>query len=153
MSNLSFKKQIAVGLIFSVLVLSGCSSPNEFQTEEELYQDSVIPKSEHTMKEIYENRGSTGNQTEGQGMPTQYAGYMVNKRPASDYEVGLSPYTVSNTAQAHFHFLPNPVIYMYILPSLTKEDRLPRPGWVTEFHMYDKDEYALPGETSLREDN
>lgn len=143
------KLSIVTGAVI-LLGLIGCSNSNEFKSEDELYKDSVIPKSEHTMKEIYENRSSANNESQGEGMPTQYAGYMVNKRPIKESEAALSPYTVNNAGESSFRMLPNPVIYMYVLPSLTKEDRLPRPGWLTEFHMYDKDEYALAGEVSLK---
>lgn len=141
---------ILIGLSVVITILTGCSN-SEYKTREERYEDSVIPKSSQTMKEIYDNRGVSSNQSQGSGMPTQYAGYMVNKRPTTDAEVSVSPYTVNNAGKTSFRKLPNPTIYMYIFPTLTKEDRLPRPGWITEFSMYERDEYALPGEVSLVE--
>lgn len=147
-------KKSTYAIVFTaviVSVISGCSSKTEYKTREERYEDSVIPRSTYTMKEIYENRSSASNTTNGDGMPVDYAGYMVNKRPASDAEVSVSAYTVNNAGQSSFRTLPNPTIYMYVFPTLTKEDRLPRPGWVTEFKMYDRDEYALPGEVSFTE--
>lgn len=83
------KLSIVTGAVI-LLGLIGCSNSNEFKSEDELYKDSVIPKSEHTMKEIYENRSSANNESQGEGMPTQYAGYMVNKRPIKESEAALS---------------------------------------------------------------
>lgn len=144
------KSIFTIVLSTTILMLSGCSN-SDYKTREERYEDSVIPRSSHTMKEIYDNRGSSSNESQGDAMPVNYAGYMVNKRPAIDAEVSVSPYTVNNAGKTSFRTLPNPTIYMYIFPTLTKEDRLPRPGWITEFKMYDRDEYALPGEVSITE--
>lgn len=44
-----------------------------------------------------------------------------------------------------FPTLPNPQIVIYVYPHMTKSNR-PIPGYSTVTKMYDKDEYALPGE-------
>jgi len=144
------KSTMLIMTVIAITALSGCTN-TEYKTRDERYDDSVIPKSSKTMKEIFDGHSSAGNQSQGTGMPDRNVGYMVNKRPATGRELALSPYTTNHAGHSSFQTLPNPTIYMYILPTLTKEDRLPRPGWMTEFKMYDRDEYALPGEVSLVE--
>ncbi|MDN2483944.1 hypothetical protein [Vibrio agarivorans] len=136
----------AVAVIAMLGVLAGCSS-NRVKTQEELYQDSVIPQSQRDMKQIYDERSSAGTETNGQVITSD--GYMVNKRVATDEEVSVNPYVLNNTAKADFRLLPNPTIYIFFMPSLTRDDRMPRPAWMSEFKLYDRDEYALPGEVSL----
>jgi hypothetical protein len=38
---------------------------------------------------------------------------------------------------------------MYVFPHLASDERVPVPGYVTSFPMYERVEYALPGEVSL----
>ncbi|EMY6611308.1 MULTISPECIES: hypothetical protein [Vibrio] len=135
-------------LLFSIAVLSlfGCSSKPEPKTEAELYAESPIPLSEKTMKEIYQSRGIDNNNV---GYLERADGRYVNKRPATWEETRINPYVVNQTGQSNFKKLANPTITIFFMPSLTKEDRMPRPAWMTEFSMYDRDEYALPGEESL----
>lgn len=131
-----------------IAIITGCSS-NEQPTKEELYENSPIPRSEYTMKEIYESRRSSGVRTD-QKIETS-EGRFVNKRPATWEETRINPYVLNETSKANFKKLYNPTITIFFMPSLTKEDRMPRPAWMSEFSLYDKDEYALPGEVSLSE--
>ena len=48
-----------------------------------------------------------------------------------------------------FPRLPNPDLVMVVLPHLAK-GQYPIPGYVTVFPMYEKVEYAMPGEVSTR---
>ena len=54
----------------------------------------------------------------------------------------------ANEIDAIFPRLPNPTMVMYIFPHLSGEERTPVPGYVTTFPLYEKVEYALPGEVS-----
>ena len=51
-----------------------------------------------------------------------------------------------DSVDALFPELPNPKIVMYIYPHLATRDRVPVPGYLTAFRMYDRTEFALPGE-------
>lgn len=68
-------------------------------------------------------------------------------RPVRNADVDLVDYTrgASNEIDQLFPVLPNPQIVMYVYPHLTAKGR-PVPGYSTAFRMYDKEEYALPGE-------
>ncbi|PSU31795.1 hypothetical protein [Photobacterium lutimaris] len=120
-------------------IITGCSS-KEPLSREERYQNSPIPESSRTMQEIYDNHS---------GAKVNAENTQILRRSATWAELSNDPYTLNNTGRADFRKLPNPKLYIYFAPSLTKEDRMPRPGWMSEFNMYSKPEYALPGEVSL----
>lgn len=54
----------------------------------------------------------------------------------------------SNELDNTFRLLPNPVLVMYIFPHLSGAEGTPVPGYTTKFSMYDKPEFALPGEVA-----
>nr|PMH64577.1 hypothetical protein BCU62_15350 [Enterovibrio norvegicus] len=77
---------------------------------------------------------------------------MVVKRPATESELRISTYYANGIHERpQFKKLPNPTLYIYTPPKLSEESRLPIPAWMTEFKMFDRDEYALPGELNLGE--
>ena len=61
-------------------------------------------------------------------------------------DVELAGYTrerVSETQQL-FPTIANPVIVMYVYPHMVGD--MPIPGYSTGIRMYDKDQFAMPGE-------
>ena len=68
-------------------------------------------------------------------------------RELIDDRKNLDSYTrnARNELDGLFPKLPNPDLIMYIFPHMTGKNR-PVPGYSTSFKMYEKDEYALPGE-------
>ena len=54
--------------------------------------------------------------------------------------------TVANELELLFPRLPNPDIYIHVLPHLATEERVPVPGYTTAVPLYERVEYALPGE-------
>jgi len=54
----------------------------------------------------------------------------------------------SNELDNTFRLLPNPVLVMYVYPHLSGVEGTPVPGYTTKFSMYDKPEFALPGEVA-----
>jgi conjugative transfer region lipoprotein (TIGR03751 family) len=51
-----------------------------------------------------------------------------------------------NELDVTFPRLPNPSLVMYVFPHLAGPERTPVPGYATTFPMYERIEYALPGE-------
>ncbi len=45
-----------------------------------------------------------------------------------------------------FPILENPMLVMYVFPHVATESRIPIPGYWTAFPMYERLEFALPGE-------
>jgi len=56
--------------------------------------------------------------------------------------------TAANELEFLFPRLPNPDVYIYVPPHLATELRIPVPGYTTAVPLYDRVEYALPGEGS-----
>ena len=56
--------------------------------------------------------------------------------------------TAANELELLFPRLPNPDIYIYVPAHLATELRIPVPGYTTAVPLYDRVEYALPGEES-----
>ena len=54
--------------------------------------------------------------------------------------------TIKNEVEKTFPTLKNPFLVMYVFPRLNTEDGTPIPGYWTTFPLYDKVEFALPGE-------
>ncbi len=60
----------------------------------------------------------------------------------------LNAYTrdASNELEGLFKTLPNPTLFMYTRPHLVGRDGIPVPGYTTQFKMFNRDHFALPGE-------
>ncbi|WP_428775697.1 hypothetical protein [Vibrio sp.] len=119
-------------------LLLGCSSSDGVSKK-----DQIIPPSDATMKEVFDSKGrpeeSTGNQV-----------MQVLRRPANQNELALDAYQTNGiNHKPSFRRLPNPTLYIYFAPSLSKDGGMPIPAWMSEFKMYDRDQYALPGELNL----
>ena len=54
--------------------------------------------------------------------------------------------TAANELELLFPRLPNPDIYIYVPAHLATELRIPVPGYTTAVPLYDRVEYALPGD-------
>lgn len=114
-------------------VLSGCAS-----------KDSILPVPNDNMKTVYERHmQSVGKQKLQQSRS-------LLRRDMQEGDVDLSDYvrTEKNQLQSKFRFLPNPTMYMFVAPHLSTKDKVPVPGYITEFKMWEKDQYAMPGELS-----
>lgn len=57
-----------------------------------------------------------------------------------------SAQAIKDQVRQTFPTLKNPFLVMYVFPSLNTEDGTPVPGYWTTFPLYDKVEFALPGE-------
>ena len=125
----------ALGLIS--LVLSGCAGTKE----------AVLPQDGPTMKAIYEQH----IQQMGASDPLTMREALGN-RPVVDGDGSLHGYTreAYNEIDTTFPRVPNPSLVMYVFPHLAGEERVPVPGYVTTFPMYERAEYALPGEVPTK---
>ena len=54
--------------------------------------------------------------------------------------------TAQNEIYRQFRRLPNPDLVMYVFPHLAGTDPVPVPGYSTVFPLYQRVQYALPGE-------
>jgi len=125
----------ALGLIS--LVLSGCAST----------KDAVLPHDGPPMKTIYEQH----IQEMGARDPLALR-HELGSRTTTSGEGALHGYTreAHNEIDTTFPRLPNPSLVMYVFPHLAGDEQVPVPGYVTTFPMYERVEYALPGEVPTR---
>ncbi|MGE0486179.1 MAG: TIGR03751 family conjugal transfer lipoprotein [Gammaproteobacteria bacterium] len=115
------------------LALGGCASTKE----------SVLPQDGPSMKAIYDAH------FEGMGADDPYVlRRELGTRPLGDNDVDLAGYsrTAHTELETIFPRLPNPTLVMYVFPHLAGAERVPVPGYATTFTLYDRVEYALPGE-------
>ena len=108
-------------------------------------KDDLLPQDGPTMQEVYRNHEqslSSGTGTSG------LAHKGIKERMVNDYTDDLAGYTreANTEIQQTFPRLPNPTLVMYVYPHLSTQTRLPVPGYSTAFPMYERTEYALPGE-------
>jgi conjugative transfer region lipoprotein (TIGR03751 family) len=127
---LKFHKQTIQALILTTLIsLAGCSS-----------KGSVIPKSDVSIADVYKNRM---NKTANRSMR------LAVNEPLEHANVDVDAYTLLNMKQTNYKYLPNPTLYMYVNYRLSEVDRSPIPSFLTEFKLYERDEYALPSEINI----
>ncbi len=112
-----------LALSINLLGITGCSEP------------LVIPESGVNTLDVYEQHvGSSNNAAK------MFRELQNDRRDLYGYTRNAS-----NEIEGLFPKLPNPELVMYVYPHLTAKKR-PVPGYATQFSMYEKDEYALPGE-------
>ena len=72
------------------------------------------------------------------------------RRPLDEPDDHRTGSTYTRTAQneiyRQFHRLPNPDLVVYVFPHLAGSDPVPVPGYSTVFPLYQRVQYALPGE-------
>ena len=123
----------ALGLIS----LAGCASTKE----------AVLPQDGPSMKDIYQ-----GHIQEMHAQDPLSIRQELGNRPILTGDAALHGYTrdAANEIDAIFPRLPNPTLVMYVFPHLAGEESVPIPGYATAFPMYERTEYALPGEVPAR---
>ena len=117
-----------------VSILAGCASTKE----------EIIPNTGPTMLEIYREHQQRTGSAASTAMPSA-------SEPIKDAGfVSAGWRTETDALDQQFARLPNPDLVMYVFPHLSNAGT-PVPGYVTVFPMYERVEYALPGEVSPRE--
>lgn len=119
------------------LVLGGCAST----------KDAVLPQDGPPMKTIYEQHMREAGANDPKAVREA-----LGHRPVVDGKDSLHGYTrdAHNEIDTTFPRLSNPSLVMYVFPHLADEEQVPVPGYVTTFPMYERVEYALPGEVQTK---
>ncbi len=115
-----------------VIGVAGCSSS----------LNKVINENAPTMKEVYKNYIGSGDDD----LELRKAELM--KRPAvhdADLQLDHPPYPAR--LDHLYPRLPNPDLFMYVRPHAVGATGAPIPAYITRFSMYERQPYALPGET------
>jgi conjugative transfer region lipoprotein (TIGR03751 family) len=118
-----------ISLVLALVSLFGCASGTK---------EDILPQDGPTMKEVYDRHFQGGAGSAPAGPPV---GRMAGADP------GLAGYTrdALNEIDRQFPRLPNPDLVMYVFPDLSDRG-YPVPGYSTVLPMFERVEYALPGE-------
>ena len=119
-----------------LMVVGGCAN-----------KETMLPRPDQTMAQVYSAAmGSTG---QARLMDER----RVLRRSLTESDTDYSPFVRSQANQLAVTFkrLANPTLYMFVAPHLSTRDGVPVPGYLTEFTLYTRVHYALPGEVNLNE--
>lgn len=103
----------------------------------------VTNKDAPTMKQVYKQYTGAGDDTK-----TAERHIELLRRPAiaeDNLQLGLPPYP--ERLDHLYPRLPNPDLFMYVRPHAVGQTGAPIPAYITRFTMYERQPYALPGET------
>lgn len=110
------------------LALTGCAS-----------KQAILPQDLPSMQQIYERHFDVRRL---RGDP----GAGVRERAPDAEPVTVVPAATAPAAARVFTRLPNPDLILYVYPHLAGAEGVPVPGYATAFPLYERVEYALPGE-------
>lgn len=114
-------------------------------------KDTLLPHGPTTMREVWDQHTSGG--VRGGAPRALIEARETLRRPLTDSEVESAlaqnasyARTAQNEIEQQFKRLPNPDLLMYVFPHLSGEPPVPVPGYSTVFPLYERVEYAMPGE-------
>ncbi len=118
------------------LLLTGCAGSKE----------TILPQDGPTMREIYDAHVHIN-----QGDAPRHGQRATPLRPPRHHVDDLGPAARVDYQDLKTRFMrvPNPTLMMYIYPHLAGIHRVPVPGYYTVFPLYERPEYALPGEHAV----
>lgn len=124
------------------LILGGCTTN----------KDELLPHGEANMMDVWQN-GTTGGTSGSTNSRMLLDARQELRRPLSEAQVvrqqvdaNAFTRTPQNEIYSQFKRLPNPDLVMYVFPHLAGSDPVPVPGYTTVFPMYQRVQYAMPGE-------
>lgn len=136
----STKLGLKVCICLLVALLSGCSTS----------KDEMLPHGDNTMLDVWD-QGTTGSI--GSAGSRQLLDARLALRRPLEVDQGKTleansafTRTSQNEIYSQFKRLPNPDLVMYVFPHLAGSDPAPVPGYTTVFPLYQRVQYAMPGE-------
>jgi conjugative transfer region lipoprotein (TIGR03751 family) len=132
----------AVAILLVAATLAACATNKE----------KLLPHGDATMLDIW-NQQTGGSTTGGEVTRQLLDARQALRRPltyADTQSVSAVNAAYTRTAQneiyRQFYRLPNPDLVMYVFPHLAGSDPAPIPGYSTVFPLYERVQYAVPGE-------
>ncbi|CAK7033452.1 TIGR03751 family conjugal transfer lipoprotein [Saezia sanguinis] len=126
--------------VWLVVSVSGCATSAE----------DMLTHGDRTMMDIW-HVGTSGNT--GQANRQLLDARQALRRPLTNMDIqhdaaAQATYTrtAHNEIERQFQRLPNPDMLMYVFPHLSVTDPVPVPGYTTVFPLYQRIQYAMPGE-------
>lgn len=117
----------------ALLLLAGCATDTQ----------KLLPHGDATMLDIWNQQAAPSTR---QLLDARQALRRPLQSPLPI--VDQTPYTrtAQNEIYRQFQRLPNPDLVMYVFPHLAGSDPVPVPGYSTVFPLYQRVQYAMPGE-------
>lgn len=109
-------------------------------------KDELLPHGDNTMMDVWDQGASgSGNSTSSRQLLDARQDL---RRPLEAGETDNAKFTrtAQNEIYSQFKRLPNPDLVMYVFPHLAGSDPAPIPGYTTVFPLYQRVQYAMPGE-------
>lgn len=137
--SIDMKLKVCVSLFFAALI-SGCSTS----------KDELLPHGNNTMLTVWDQgtSGTGGSASNRQLLDARSAlrrPLEQDPRVTADANSTFAR-TSQNEIYSQFKRLPNPDLLMYIFPHLAGSDPATVPGYTTVFPLYQRVQYAMPGE-------
>ena len=132
----------AAAILLAVMMLGGCATS----------KDQLLPHGDSTMLDVWQQEAG-GSDAGGQAARQLLDARQSLRRPLTEADVQATraanaAYTRTASTEIHRQFwrLPNPDLVMYVFPHLAGTDPVPVPGYSTVFPLYQRVQYAMPGE-------
>ncbi len=122
------------------MLCSGCSTN----------KDELLPHGDTSMMDVWQ-QGTTGSSGSSSSSLLLDARQEL-RRPIDVRQAAATndndefTRTAQNEIYSQFKRLPNPDLVMYVFPHLAGSDPAPVPGYTTVFPLYQRVQYAMPGE-------
>ncbi|CAM3316962.1 MULTISPECIES: TIGR03751 family conjugal transfer lipoprotein [Pseudomonas] len=130
---------LKIGTYLVIVMLgTGCSTS----------KDELLPHGDSTMMDVWD-QGASGSSSTGNRQLLDARQDL--RRPLQTDQTVLEENskftrTSQNEIYSQFKRLPNPDLVMYVFPHLAGSDPAPIPGYTTVFPLYQRVQYAMPGE-------
>ncbi len=132
----------ALTVLLAAATLAACATNKE----------KLLPHGDATMLDIW-NQQTGGSAGGGQSARELLDARQTLRRLLTDTDVqsvaavnAAYTRTAQNEIYRQFYRLPNPDLVMYVFPHLVGTDPAPIPGYSTVFPLYERVQYAVPGE-------
>ena len=129
-------------LVVLLVALGACATSKE----------KLLPHADNTMLDIW-NQETGGSAGQGRASRALLDAREGLRRPLTSDDVQNTPAmaetytrTAANEIHRQFPRLPNPDLVMYVFPHLGGTEPVPVPGYTTVFPLYQRVQYAMPGE-------
>jgi conjugative transfer region lipoprotein (TIGR03751 family) len=129
----------SLALVLATAVVAGCATN----------KDELLTHGDRTMQDIWRQQTAGGEGGNRQLLDARQS----LRRPLTDTDRQTAQSqqtrytrTAANEIDRQFHRLPNPDLVMYVFPHLAGSDPVPVPGYSTVFPLYQRVQYAMPGE-------
>ncbi|WP_339420722.1 TIGR03751 family conjugal transfer lipoprotein [Pseudomonas sp. RL_105y_Pfl1_103] len=130
---------LKIGTYLVIVMLgTGCSTS----------KDELLPHGDSTMMDVWDQAASGSSSTGNRQLldaRQDLRGPLQTDQTVLE-ENSKFTRTSQNEIYSQFKRLPNPDLVMYVFPHLAGSDPAPIPGYTTVFPLYQRLQYAMPGE-------